>query len=111
AADPHAGRQPARTAERPAVSTEAQPGGQAADRAHDRAGQHAAELKHDVVAPAGDRVQEQDRGAAYGEHRDGQRPQVERVLADLADDHEDEDGVDHVHVDVHDVSVPPGTPA
>jgi hypothetical protein len=33
------------------------------------------------------------------------------VLADLPDDHEDEDGVDHVHVDVHDLSVPPGTPA
>ena len=45
------------------------------------------------------------------QHRDGQRPQVERVLADLADDHEDEDGVDHVHVDVHAGSVPPGTPA
>ena len=33
---------------------------------------------------------------------------VERVLADLADDQEDEDGVDQVHVDVvHADSVPP----
>jgi hypothetical protein len=56
-------------------------------------------------------MQEQDRGGAYGEYRDGQRAQVERMLADLADDHEDEDGVDHVHVDVHDVSVPPDIPA
>jgi hypothetical protein len=64
-----------------------------------------------VSLPPPGTAAEQDRGAAYGEHRDGQRPQVERVLADLADDHEDEDGVDHVHVDVHDVSVPPGSPA
>ena len=46
---------------------------------------------------------------AHGEHRDGQGPQVERVLADLADDHEDENCVDHVHVYVHAVTVPPGT--
>ena len=48
-------------------------------------------------------------GGAHGQHRDGQGPQVQGVLADLADDHQDEDCVDHVHVDVHAVSVPRGT--
>jgi hypothetical protein len=92
-----------------AVSTPAQPGGQAADRAHGRAGRHAEQLQRDVVAAARHRVQEHDRGGAHGQHRDGQGPQVQGVLADLADDHQDEDCVDHVHVDVHAVSVPRGT--
>jgi hypothetical protein len=46
-------------------------------------------------------VQEQDGGDADGQDGDGQGAQVERVLADLADDHEDEDCVDHIYVDVH----------
>jgi hypothetical protein len=54
-------------------------------------------------------VQEQDGGTAHCEHRDGQGPQVQRVLADLADDQEDEGYVDHVHVDVHAVRVLPST--
>ena len=94
--------------QRPTVGTEPQPGGQAADRAHGRTAGHASQLQRDVAAAEGHRVQEQDGGGAHGENRDGQRPQVERVLADLADDHEDEDCVDHVHVDVHAVSVPRG---
>src|SRR5258707_69159 len=65
------------------------------------ASQPTRQLERDVVSASGHGVQEQDRGAADGEHRDGQGPQVERVLADLADDHEDEDCIDHVHVYVH----------
>src|SRR5216683_334599 len=49
------------------------------------ASQHARQFQRDVASAAGRRVQEQDRGAPYGEHRHGQGPQVERVLADLAD--------------------------
>ncbi|HEV2259522.1 MAG TPA: hypothetical protein VGS06_40940 [Streptosporangiaceae bacterium] len=49
-------------------------------------------------------MQEHDRGGADGQDRDGQGTQVELVLADLADDEEDEQRVDQVHV--HAVSVP-----
>ena len=45
-------------------------------------------------------MQEEEGGDADGEHRDGQGAQVERVLADLADDQQDEEGVDHINVDV-----------
>ena len=46
------------------------------------------------------RVQEQDRGGGYREHWDRQRPRIERVLADLADDQEDEACADQVRGDV-----------
>ena len=59
----------------------------------------------------GHRVQEHHCGGAYGEHRDGQGPSVERVLADLPDDHENEDCVDHVHVDAHAIYGAAGHPA
>ena len=45
-------------------------------------------------------MQEEEGGDADSEHRDGQGAQVERVLADLADDQQDEEGVDHIYVDV-----------
>ncbi len=109
AADPHAGRQPARAANRPAAGTAAQAGRQATHRAHDRTARHAEQLQHDVAAAARHRVQEEDSGTAHGQHRDGQGPQVQLVLADLADDHQDKECVDHVHVYVHAFTVPPGT--
>jgi len=55
-------------------------------------------------------VQEEDGGDADGEHRDGQSPQVQPVLPDLAEDHEDEDCVDHVHVYVHAMTMPRRAP-
>ena len=109
AADPHTGRHNTRAAQRPAVSAQAQPGGQAAEPAHHRAGQHARRRQHQVAAAGRHRMQEQRRRAADREHRGGQGPRIQRVLADLADDHQDEDCVDQVHGDVvHAVSLPPG---
>ena len=106
AGDPHARRQDAGAAQRPAAGDRAQPGGQAADRAHGRAGRQARQVQREVAAAAGHRVQEHDGGGGDGQDRDGQGAQVELVLADLADDQEDEQCVDQVNV--HAASVPRG---
>ena len=104
AGDPHARRQGTRAAQRQAVGAQPQPGGQAADRAHNRAGRHAQQVQRDVATAAGHRVQEHDGSGGHGQNRDGQGPQVELVLADLADDEEDEQRVDQVNI--HAASVP-----
>ena len=62
---------------RPAVGAAAQPGGQAADRAHGRADRHAEQLQRDVVAAGRYGVQEHDGGGSHGQHRDGEGAQVE----------------------------------
>jgi hypothetical protein len=48
-------------------------------------------------------MQEQDGGSADSQHRDSQAAQVQPVLADLADNQQDEDRVDEVRrVSIHD---------
>jgi hypothetical protein len=79
-----AARTPARPSGRPQVRS------QAAGRAQGRAGRQAEQVQRDVAAAARHRVQEHHGGGAGGQDRDGQGPQVELVLADLADDEEDE---------------------
>ena len=60
-----------------------------------------------VAAAGGDGVQEHDRGGAHREHRGRQGPRIQRVLADLADDQEDEACADQVRGDgAHAISVP-----
>ena len=71
-----------------------------------RAGRQAEQVQRDVAAAARHRVQEHHGGGADGQDRDGQGPQAELALADLADDEEDEQRVDQVNV--HAASVPRG---
>ena len=68
--------------------------------------EHARQVQRDVAAAARHRVQEHHGRGADCEDRDGQGPQVELVLADLADDEEDEQRVDQVNI--HAASVPRG---
>ena len=105
AGDPHARRQntrrgparPSAPARRCVARPPTSPG---------RAGRQAEQVQRDVAAAARHRVQEHHGGGADGQDRDGQGPQVELVLADLADDEEDEQRVDQVNV--HAASVPRG---
>ncbi len=106
AGDPHARRRDAGAAQRPAVGADPQVRSQAADRAQGRAGRQAEQVQRNVAAAARHGVQEHHGGGADGQDRDRQGPQVELVLADLADDEEDEQRVGQVNV--HAASVPRG---
>ena len=106
AGDRHARRQDAGAAQRPAAGACPQVRSQAACRAQGRAGRQAEQVQRDVAAAVRHRVQEHHGGGADGQDRDGQGPQVQLVLADLADDEEDEQRVDQVNV--HAASVPRG---
>jgi hypothetical protein len=60
--DPQTGGQPARVSQYLAGTVEAQVREVAREGTHDRPGPYADQLEHDVVAAAGDRVQEEDGG-------------------------------------------------
>src|SRR5271166_178748 len=103
AANTKAIRPPTPATHMPAASAPARPSGRPSAPRRSR-------VARPPTAPMAAPADTPSSGGAHGQHRDGQGTQVEGVLADLADDHQDQDCVDHVHVDVHAVTVPRGTP-
>ena len=106
AGDPHARRRDAGAAQRPAVGAGPQCVADRRPRPGPRRPRQ--QVQRNVAAAARHGVQEHHGGGADGQDRDRQGPQVELVLADLADDEEDEQRVDQVNVHAASVRRGPG---